>query len=65
MNSIKAGFSLKKISFEHKPKTRHGKVINILLKEFYININRFKKKDIICIDEISLMQIIFFGLFFK
>jgi hypothetical protein len=40
----KIGFSLKKILFEHKPKARygHGISINILLKEFYLNINNFK-----------------------
>ena len=51
----KIGFSLKKVKLEHKPKTRYGKIINInnLLQEFYIIINKFELKDIICIDETS------------
>ena len=63
----KIGFSLKKVKLKHKPNVCYNKVkdINTLLKEFYLNVNKFKIKDIICIDEISLMQIIFFGLFFK
>jgi hypothetical protein len=51
----KIGFSLKKVKLEHRPKTRYGKIINInnLLQEFYIIINKFELKDIICIDETS------------
>jgi len=51
----KIGFSLKKVKLEHKPKIRYGKIINRnnLLEEFYIVINKFKLKDIICIDETS------------
>ena len=51
----KIGFSLKKVKLEHKPKTRYCKIINInnLLQEFYIIINKFELKDIICIDEPS------------
>ena len=46
---------MKKVKLEHKPKTRYGKIINInnLLQEFYIIINKFELKDIICIDETS------------
>ena len=52
----KIGFSLKKVKLEHRPKTRYGKIINInnLLQEFYVIINKFELKDIICIDETSL-----------
>ena len=52
----KIGFSLKKVKLEHKPNTCHDKVkdINILLKKLYLNVDKFKKKDIICIDETSL-----------
>ena len=52
----KIGFSLKKVKLEHRPKTRHGKIINInnLLQEFYVILNKFELKDIICIDETSL-----------
>jgi transposase len=51
----KIGFSLKKVKLEHRPKTRYGKIINInnLLQEFYVIINKFELKDIICIDETS------------
>ena len=51
----KIGFSLKKVKLEHRPKTRYGKIINInnLLQEFYIIVNKFELKDIICIDETS------------
>ena len=46
---------VKKVKLEHKPKTRYGKVIytNNLLQEFYITVNKFEIKDIICIDETS------------
>ena len=52
----KIGFSLKKVKLEHKPNTCYDKVkdVNILLKEFYLTVNKFKIKDIICIDETSL-----------
>ena len=52
----KIGFSLKKVKLEHKLNTCYDKVkdINTLLKEFYLNVNKFKIKDIICIDETSL-----------
>ena len=36
----KSGFSLKRVLFEHKPKNRYNKTINI--NAFYININKFK-----------------------
>jgi len=51
----KIGFSLKKVKLEHRPKTRYGKIINInnLSQEFYIIVNKFELKDIICIDETS------------
>jgi len=51
----KIGFSLKKVKLEHRPKTRYGKIINMnnLLQEFYVIINKFELKDIICIDETS------------
>ena len=51
----KIGFSLKKVKLEHRPKTCYGKIINInnLLQEFYLIINKFELKDIICIDETS------------
>jgi hypothetical protein len=41
---------------EHKPNTCYDKVkdVNILLKEFYLTVHKFKIKDIICIDETSL-----------
>ena len=52
----KIGFSLKKVKLEHKPNTCYDKVkdVNTLLKEFYLTIDKFKIKDIICIDETSL-----------
>lgn len=52
----KIGFSLKKVKLEHKPNTCYDKVkdVNFLLKEFYLTVNKFKIKDIICIDETSL-----------
>jgi hypothetical protein len=52
----KIGFSLKKVKLEHKPNTCYDKVkdIDTLLKEFYLTVNKFKIKDIICIDETSL-----------
>jgi transposase len=51
----KIGFSLKKVKLEHRPKTRYGKIINInnLLQEFYLIVNKFELKDIICIDGTS------------
>jgi transposase len=51
----KIGFSLKKVKLEHRPKTRYSKIINInnLSQEFYIIVNKFELKDIICIDETS------------
>ena len=50
----KIGFSLKKVKLEHKSNTCYDKVkdVNNLWKEFYLNVNKFKIKDIICIDEI-------------
>jgi transposase len=52
----KIGFSLKKVKLKHKPNTCYDKVkdVNILLKEFYLTVHKFKIKDIICIDETSL-----------
>ena len=52
----KIGFSLKKVKLKHKPNTCYDKVkdIDTLLKEFYLTVNKFKIKDIICIDETSL-----------
>jgi hypothetical protein len=52
----KIGFSLKKVKLEHKPNTCYDRVkdVNTLLKEFYLTIDKFKIKDIICIDETSL-----------
>ena len=52
----KIGFSLKKVKLEHKPNTYYDKVkdVNTLLKEFYLTVNAFKIKNIICIDETSL-----------
>jgi len=52
----KIGFNLKKVKLEHKPNTCYDKVkdVNLLLKEFYLTVNKFKIKDIICIDETSL-----------
>ena len=47
----KIGFSLKKVKLKYKPKIRYGKVINNLLQKFYIIINKFELKDIICIDK--------------
>ena len=51
----KIGFSLKKVKLEHRPKTRYGEIIDInnLLQEFYITVNKFELKNIICIDETS------------
>ena len=52
----KIGFSLQKVKLEHKPNTCYDKVrdANTLLKEFYLNVNKFKIKAVICIDETSL-----------
>ena len=49
-------FSLKKISFQYRLKTRYNKVTNTnnLLSAFYLVINKFKIKDIICIERTSL-----------
>ena len=52
----KIELSLKKVKLQHKPNTYYDKVkdVNTLLKEFYLTVNEFKIKNIICIDETSL-----------
>jgi hypothetical protein len=52
----KIGFSLKKVKLKHRSNTCFDKVkdVNILLKECYLTVHKFKIKDIICIDETSL-----------
>jgi len=49
-------YSLKKVKFQHIPKTRYGKKINIKesKKKFYDYLYKKQPEDIICIDETSL-----------
>lgn len=49
-------YSLKEVKFQHIPKTRYGKKINIKesKKKFYDYLYKKQPEDIICIDETSL-----------
>ena len=48
--------TLKQRRVRHKPEKRYGKPVDIKkqLKQFYKVVNKYKLKDIICIDETSL-----------